>query len=90
MPRRVMRCTRVRSQGGTIYARFSDKSELEFRSRADMRRWIAQYLSDDAVKAILLAAVLEDASDGTPLSQADGKRLTIDWAATPIMLLEQT
>lgn len=88
MPLRTIRCRQVRANNGRVYARFSDKVELEFESRQAMRRWIAEQLSENTLKAILLAKVLEDAGDGTPLSQCDGLRATLDWAATPILKVE--
>lgn len=88
MPRRTMRCRQVRQSGGTIYVRFSDKSEHEFESRAHIRRWIAERLGDEAMKALLLAKVLEDAADNTPLNQCDGQRATLDFTALPYLTIE--
>lgn len=88
MPKRSIRCRQIRQQGGTIFARFSDESELEFKSRAEIKRWIAERLSDEVVKALLLAVVLEDAADGVPLSDCDGKRVTLDWAAVAKLMVE--
>lgn len=84
MPRRTIRCRRSVNINGKIYVRFSDKTEHEFGSRAELKQWIKDQLSDNVLKAVLLAAVIEDA-DGVPLSRCDGKRITIDWAATPLL-----
>lgn len=89
MPKRSIRCRQIRQQGGVIYARFSDKTEYPFESRAEMKRWIASQLDDEVVKALLLAVVLEDAADGTPLTECDGKRITLDWAAAAKLVVEQ-
>jgi hypothetical protein len=78
----------VRNINGKLYARFSDKSELEFESRAEMKAWIRQILDDNTIKALLLAAVLEDA-DGVPLNQVDGKRATLDFATSPFLTIAQ-
>ena len=88
MPRRTIRCRQVRQSGGTIYARFSDKSEHEFESRRQMRQWIADRLSDEVIKAILLAKVLEDAADGSPLNQCDGVRATLDFSLPTFLTVE--
>lgn len=90
MPRRTIRCRQIRQSGGTIYVRWSDKSENEFESRAEIRRFIRSQLTDEVLKALLLAAVLEDAADGTPLSQCDGKRLTIEWLPVPVLTVTET
>lgn len=89
MPRRTIRCRNIRQQGGTIFVRWSDKSENEFDSRADIRRFIRSQLTDEVLKALLLAAVLEDSADGTPLSQCDGKRITIDWLPVPALTVAE-
>jgi len=88
MPKRTVKCKQVRQLGGTIYARFSDKSEHEFESRKHMKQWIADQLSDHVIKAILLAKVLEDAADGTPLSQCDGVRATLDFSLPTFLTIE--
>lgn len=88
MPRRTIRCRQVRQSGGTIYARFSDKDEREFESRRQMKEWIAQRLNDETIKAIILARVLEDAADGTPLNQCDGVRATLDFSAPTFLTVE--
>lgn len=88
MPRRTVRCRDVRQQGGKIYVRFSDKTEYEFQSRADIRRWIAERLTDDVVKAMLLAFILEDSANGTLLTDCDGKRITLDWLAPTKLVVE--
>lgn len=87
MPRRTIRCRQIRQQGGKIYVRFSDKSEYEFENRAEIRQFIRERISDEVLKALLLAAVLED-SDGVPLAQCDGKRITLDWAAASHLVVE--
>lgn len=87
MPRRTIRCRQIRQQGGKIYVRFSDKSEYEFENRAEIRQFIRERISDEVLKAMLLAAVLED-SDGVPLNQCDGKRITLDWAAASRLVVE--
>lgn len=89
MPPRTIRCRQIRQQGGKIFVRWSDKSENEFESRAGIRQFIRQQLTEDVLKALLLAAVLEDAADGTPLSQCDGKRITLDWAASPMLTISE-
>lgn len=88
MPLRTIRCRQARSVGGTIYIRFSDKSELEFESRAEIRKWIRAQITDDVMRAMALAKILEDAADGTPLNQCDGVRATLDWAASPMLRIE--
>ncbi len=88
MPKRTIRCRKIKQQGGKIYAQFSDKAELEFESRADIKRWVAEKLTDDVVKALLLAVVIEDAAAGVPLSECDGKRITLDWAAASRLIVE--
>lgn len=84
MPRRTIRCRRIVNSNGKILVRFSDKAEHEFASRAELKQWVREQLSDNVLKAVLIAAVIEDA-DGVPLSQCDGKRITLDWAATPLL-----
>ncbi len=90
MPKRTIRCRKIKQQGGKIYVQFSDKAELEFESRADIKRWVAEKLNDEIVKALLLAAVLEDAANGVPLTECDGKRITLDWAAASLLTVEAT
>lgn len=88
MPRRTIRCRQVRQSTGTIYVRFSDKSEYEFESRQHIKRWIAERLDDETIKALLLAKVLEDAADGTPLNQCDGVRVTLDFSLATFLTVE--
>lgn len=89
MPQRRIRCRQVRQQGGKIFVRWSDKSENEFESRAEIRQFVRAQLTDDVLKALLLAAVLEDAAEGIPLTQCDGKRITLDWLSSPMLNVEQ-
>ena len=89
MPQRRIRCRQVRQQGGKIFVRWSDKSENEFESRAEIRQFIRSQLTDEVLKALLLASILEDASDGTPLTDCDGKRITLDWTAISKLVVEQ-
>ena len=89
MPQRQIKCTNVRNKGGRIYARFSDKTEMEFGSRAEIRQWIRQQLTVDTLKAMVLSSVLEDAADTTPLSQCDGKRLILDFAQPVVLQIIQ-
>lgn len=88
MPRRTSKCVRIRQVNGIIYARFNDKVEKVFESRADMNRWIRDTISDEVIKAMVLAAVVKDA-DGVPLSQCDGKRLTLDFSTSPQLTVVQ-
>lgn len=89
MPKRTIKCRQVRNQGGKIYTRFSDKSELEFSSRAELKRWIRDTLNDNVLRALVLSAVIEDA-DAVPLSQCDGKRITIDFSqAQPLVIAQE-
>lgn len=78
----------MRQSRGTIYARFSDKSEHEFESRQDLKRWIAERLNDETLKALILAKALEDASDGTPLSECNGLRATLDFSLPSFLTVE--
>ena len=89
MPQRQIKCTTVRNKGGKIFARFSDKSELEFESRAELRQWIRSQVTPDVLKALVLSAVLEDAADGTPLNQCDGKRIVLDFSAAQFLTIIQ-
>ena len=89
MPMRQIKVNQVRNKGGRIYARFSDKSELEFDSRAEIRQWILRQLSVDVMRALVLSAVLEDASDGVPLSQCDGKRVVLDFSNSQFLQIIQ-
>ena len=88
MPLRTIQCRQVRQSGGKIYARFSDKSEHEFESRRHIKDWIAERLSDEVIKALLLAKVLEDSADGTPLNQCDGVRVTLDFSLPTFLTVE--
>ncbi len=90
MPKRTIRCRRIKQQGGRIYVQFSDKTEIEADSRAELKRWVAEKITDEVVKALLLAAVLEDAANGVPLTECDGKRITLDWAAASLLVVEAT
>lgn len=85
MPRRTMKCRQVKQQSGRLYVRFSDKVEKEFDSRADLRDWCREQINDDVLRALVLASVLEDASDATPLSACEGRKLSLDLSA-PIHL----
>ncbi len=88
MPKRTIRCRRIKQQGGRIYVQFSDKAEIEADSRAELKRWVAEKITDEVVKALLIAAVLEDAANGVPLTECDGKRITLDWAAASLLTVE--
>lgn len=89
MPKRIMKCRQIRQQGGRIYTRFSDKSELEFNSRSELKQWIRDTLNENVMRALVLSAVIEDA-DGVPLSQCDGKRITIDFSqAQPLVIAQE-
>lgn len=89
MPQRQIKCVSVRNKGGRIYARFNDKSEHEFDSRSEIRQWIRAQLTPDVLKALILSSVLEDAADGTPLNQCDGKRIVLDFSAAQVLTIIQ-
>lgn len=75
-------CRSIRRVDGKIYVRWSDKSEWEFESLAQMRRELRNMLDDGAVqdvlKSILLAKPLAANPDGSTLANAVNRTATID------------
>ena len=71
-------CTRIFQSGDKWYVRWSDKSENEFSSLADVKDFVRDRLSRDALKAIGLAKWMEVNPTGSNPALLIGKTITAD------------
>jgi hypothetical protein len=82
MPQLTVR--KVTRRAGKIYIRWSDKTEQEFESLAQIRDDIKGAIQDNGLKDImrllLLASAMKSANDGSLLASLEGKTISMDLA----------
>lgn len=82
--RETIRCRSIRRVDGELHVAWSDKHVDVFPNRQALKQFIRQNITADVLKALCLASIIFD-DDATPLSRADGKRVTFD-TTTPQLL----
>jgi hypothetical protein len=82
MPELTVR--KVTRRAGKIYVRWSDKTEQEFDSLAQVREAVRNVLQDgglrDIMRTLLLASVMKNSTDGSLLQSLEGKTIRMELA----------
>ena len=90
MPQLTVR--KVTRRAGKIYVRWSDKTEQEFDSLAQLRETVRDALQDgglrDMMRTLLLASAMKAANDGSLLQSLEGKTISMDLA--PVLTIGVT
>lgn len=90
MPQLTVR--KVTRRAGKIYVRWSDKTEQEFDSLAQLRETVRDAIQDgglrDMMRTLLLASAIKSASDGSLLQSLEGKTISMDLA--PVLTIGVT
>lgn len=83
---------KVTRRAGKIYIRWSDKTEQEFESLAQLRDEVRGAIQDgglkDIMRTLLLASAIKSANDGSLLQGLEGKTISMDLA--PVLTIGVT
>lgn len=90
MPQLTVR--KVTRRAGKVYVRWSDKTEQEFESLAQLRETVRDAIQDgglrDMMRTLLLAHSIKSANDGSLLQSLEGKTISMDLA--PVLTIGVT